>query len=79
MTGADTPADAEQLRAAFEPMQDAVKAITDLFEAVARQLAELAAELHAAGLLDDDGRPAAPRDRPAWQSPHGPAQPIRRH
>ncbi|MEH0426611.1 hypothetical protein QBB34_09810 [Streptomyces stelliscabiei] len=47
----------------FLPM---ARAIVDAYTQLGRQLRN-------AGLLDEEGQPVKPADRPAWQSPYGPA------
>ena len=56
-----------QLAESFIPV---ARAIADAFNQLGRQL-------HAAGLIDDEGKLVKAADRPAWQSPYGP--PSRRH
>lgn len=56
-----------QLRAAFEPM---LQRVADQF----RQIKEAFQRLPEAAGCDDCGTPARRRDRPAWQSPYGPAR-----
>ena len=51
-----------QLAESFIPV---ARAIVDAFNQLGRQLRE-------AGLIDEDGKPVKPADRPAWQSPYGP-------
>ena len=48
----------------------AVQAMAERFKAIHQHLQD-------AGLIDQDGHPVKPVDRPAWQSPYGP--PTRRH
>lgn len=75
--------DAEQLRAALDQLRAAVRAHLDAIrahleavrpaiEAAARNLAQLADQLRAAGVTGPR------RDRPAWQSPYGPPRPPHR-
>ncbi len=54
-----------------------VHAVLPAVQAAAQQLAAFQQQMQTAGLLDSDGRPARPADRPAWQTPYGP--PTRRH
>jgi hypothetical protein len=54
------------------------RALRPQIEAAARTFAELGQQLQAAGLIDADGNPTQPRDRPAWQTPYGPATRRRR-
>lgn len=49
------------------------EAVAPAVVAAAQELARAFAALRDAGLLDDDGKPIARPDRPAWQSPYGPA------
>ncbi|MFJ9657593.1 hypothetical protein ACIRPR_06445 [Streptomyces griseoflavus] len=49
-----------------------VEALRPQLEAIGRAFADLGQQLHAAGLIDADGNPTR-TDRPAWQSPYGPA------
>lgn len=76
--------DPEQLRAAVEQLGSAlrawVEAVTPAVRAMAQALAR-AAEAARNACPDDYALappPVAPRDRPAWQSPYGPARPRRR-
>ncbi|EFL21880.1 hypothetical protein SSOG_01592 [Streptomyces himastatinicus ATCC 53653] len=82
MTGPTPPAvDAERARAAGEQLVAAVRAWADavapVLRTVAEQFATPAAQLCEAGVVDDQGRQTR-RDRPAWQSPYGPARTRRR-
>lgn len=76
-----TDEDREQLlQAAAElgaQVQQIVTAVMPVFQAVVEQAARTFAALQSAGLLDADGKPTRPADRPAWQSPYGP--PTTRH
>ncbi|MFD3929709.1 hypothetical protein [Streptomyces sp. NPDC058614] len=45
--------------------------------AAAANLTQAMEGLREAGFLDEDFKPIKPADRPAWQTPYGPAQ--RRH
>ncbi|GAA1977240.1 hypothetical protein [Kitasatospora viridis] len=54
--------------AVAEIIQAAEPALREL----GRQLAELLAALQQVGLIDADGHPTHPANRPAWQSPYGP-------
>ncbi|MEV8318001.1 hypothetical protein AB0Q95_27905 [Streptomyces sp. NPDC059900] len=76
--------DPEQLREAVEQLGTAlrawVEAITPAVRAAAQALAK-AAEAARNACPDDYALappPHRPRDRPAWQSPHGPARPAHR-
>lgn len=51
-----------------------VEAVMPAMRAAAEQMAQMFNTLREAGLLDDEGKPTTPTDRPAWQSPYGPAQ-----
>jgi hypothetical protein len=51
-----------------------MQAVKPAVEAAGRAIAEAAQAIQQAGLTDTDGRPARRRDRPAWQSPYGPAR-----
>ncbi|MFB7617811.1 hypothetical protein [Kitasatospora sp. NPDC056181] len=70
----------QQLAEHVAAWQQMATALMPALQAAAEQLAHAFAELQrtlqAAGLLDADGRPVRPVDRPAWQSPYGP--PTRR-
>jgi len=57
---------AAQFRAAFRPM---MQRVVDQF----RQIKEAFQHLPEAVGCNDCGKPVRPRDRPAWQSPYGPA------
>ena len=57
----------ESLRAAFQPL---LQRVADQF----RQIKEAFRHLPEAVGCDDCGKPPRPRDRPAWQSPYGPAR-----
>ncbi|MFI5992448.1 hypothetical protein ACIBAC_11425 [Streptomyces sp. NPDC051362] len=64
---------AERIRFAFQPMAEAaITALKQLSESIAR----LRADSHAFRHLPEavDCKPTLPRDRPAWQSPYGPAR-----
>ncbi|WP_086787366.1 hypothetical protein [Streptomyces caniscabiei] len=56
----------------------AIAQLAESFIPVARAIVEafnqLGRQLHAAGLIDDEGKLTKPADRPAWQSPYGPPQ-----
>ncbi|MFF0597894.1 hypothetical protein [Streptomyces antibioticus] len=52
------------------------EAVKPVVEALARGIEAYGQALRQAGLIDQEGRPVARRDRPAWQSPYGP--PTRR-
>ncbi|MDX5569833.1 hypothetical protein PYK79_50095 [Streptomyces sp. ID05-04B] len=54
------------------------EAVAPAVVAAVKELEKAFAALKDAGLLDDDGKPIAPKDRPAWASPYGPP-PHRRH
>jgi len=77
-----TPEQQEQLLATMAKMtpdiQAIVQALTTAFapvvDAIAKQFAALQEAFQAAGLLDANGQPVKPADRPAWQSPYGPPQ-----
>ncbi|MFF3886584.1 hypothetical protein [Streptomyces sp. NPDC001914] len=76
--------DPEQLRAAVEQLGKALRAwaeaVAPIVHAAARTLAQ-AVEAARAAQQDDYALappPHRPRDRPAWQSPHGPARPAHR-
>ncbi|KUN96181.1 hypothetical protein [Streptomyces caeruleatus] len=76
-----TAVDPEQLRAAGEQLGAAVRAwveaVAPAVRAAAERLATLGEQLREAGVIDDQGAPRH-RDRPAWQSPYGPARTRRR-
>jgi hypothetical protein len=57
----------ESLRAAFQPL---LQRVADQF----RQIKEAFRHLPEAVGCDDCGKPPRPRDRPAWQTPYGPAR-----
>jgi hypothetical protein len=57
----------ERIRIAFQPMAQAAVAAL-------KQISESIKKLQQAGICDDRGKPVQPRDRPAWQSPYGPAR-----
>lgn len=70
--------EARQARAAFEAFGRAyAQAMKPAMEAVAQGFAEIQKAMQhvpeAVG-CNDCGQPAPPRDRPAWQSPYGPAR-----
>ncbi|MFB7671660.1 hypothetical protein ACFC26_09605 [Kitasatospora purpeofusca] len=78
---------AEQREAALEQcvravahFQDIARAVMPAVLAAAEQLStalsQAVRQLQDAGLLDADGKPTRPTDRPAWQTPYGP--PTRR-
>ncbi|MFD5873732.1 hypothetical protein [Streptomyces sp. NPDC060322] len=76
--------DPEQLRAAVEQLGKALRAwaeaVAPAVRAITQAFAE-AAEAARTARQDDYALappPVAPRDRPAWQSPYGPARPRRR-
>ncbi|TQF04790.1 hypothetical protein E6W39_24385 [Kitasatospora acidiphila] len=50
------------------------EALTPAVTAAAQQLAALYRALQDAGLIDANGNPTGPADRPAWQTPYGPPQ-----
>jgi hypothetical protein len=58
---------AAQFRAAFQPM---IRRVADQF----RQIKEAFEHLPEAVGCNDCSKPSRRRDRPAWQSPYGPAQ-----
>lgn len=49
-----------------------VESLVPAVTAAAQDLARAFATLQQAGLVDEDGRPTRPADRPAWASPYGP-------
>ncbi|MER7815633.1 hypothetical protein [Streptomyces sp. NPDC096153] len=51
-----------------------IEAVLPAVRAAAEQAAQVFAALQAAGLVDEDGKPTRPADRPAWQTPYGPPQ-----
>ncbi|MCX4575644.1 hypothetical protein OHB41_21110 [Streptomyces sp. NBC_01571] len=51
-----------------------VEAARPIVEAAARGIEAYGCALRQAGLIDEQGRPVTRRDRPAWQSPYGPAR-----
>lgn len=58
---------AQRIRIALQPMaQTAIAAL--------KQISESIKQLQQAGICDDRSKPAPRRDRPAWQTPYGPAQ-----
>lgn len=70
----DTSAVMEQLgrlRSAFDAYAEAVQ--PRIAEA-ARAIKQGFQVMQQAGLCDDHGKPVRSRDRPAWQSPYGPAR-----
>ncbi|MBP5883153.1 hypothetical protein QBA57_28695 [Streptomyces scabiei] len=54
-------------------LQELVEACLPAVQAAAQQFAQITQALQAAGYLDEDGKPVKRPDRPAWQSPYGPA------
>ncbi|MGW5636471.1 hypothetical protein [Streptomyces sp. NPDC003832] len=62
--------------------REILDALTQVFQQVigpavqqaARDIEQAAEAIKAAGLCDDHGKPLPARDRPAWQSPYGPAR-----
>lgn len=62
----------------FEQLQQAMQAISEAARARCEEIGRAFDSLKQAGICDDQGRPLPPRDRPAWQSPHGPAHQRRR-
>ncbi|WP_060880607.1 hypothetical protein [Streptomyces scabiei] len=71
----------EQMRRSMANVQAAfqefAKALRAALSVTADQFVLHTEALKQAGLLDEDGKPVQPADRPAWQSPYGP--PSRRH
>lgn len=72
---------AEAQAAAREAAQRAGQLLADFMRAIEPQLramgeaAKRAAQaFRDAGLIDEEGKPTARKDRPAWQTPYGPAQ-----
>lgn len=55
---------AQRIRVAFQPMIEALRQLGESIKQLQQQVPELA----------EAARPARPRDRPAWQSPYGPAR-----
>ncbi|MFB8242012.1 hypothetical protein ACFC58_36305 [Kitasatospora purpeofusca] len=70
----------EQCARAVAHFQDIARAVMPAVLAAAEQLGtalgQVVRQLQDAGLLDADGKPPRPADRPAWQTPYGP--PTRR-
>nr|BEK68825.1 hypothetical protein KPHV_60520 [Kitasatospora purpeofusca] len=60
-----------------EITQAVMPAVLAAAEQLGTALTQAARQLQDAGLLDADGKPTRPADRPAWQTPYGP--PARRH
>ncbi|KFG08121.1 hypothetical protein [Streptomyces scabiei] len=54
-------------------LRELVEACLPAVQAAAQQFAQITQALQAAGYLDEDGKPVKRPDRPAWQSPYGPA------
>lgn len=73
-----TEEERERLRAATDRMsasfREFIEALRPGLEAAAKALREVGEQLRAAGLVDDQGRVRPAAQRPAWQSPYGPAQ-----
>ena len=69
---------ARALRPQIEAAARTFAELGQQLQAAARTFAELGQQLQAAGLIDADGNPTQPRDRPAWQTPYGPATRRRR-
>ncbi|MFF5495747.1 hypothetical protein [Streptomyces aquilus] len=80
-----TAVDPEQLRAAGEQLGAAlrawVEAVAPAVRAAAQALAQVAEAARSAQQSEYVLAPPRParRDRPAWQSPYGPARPRRKH
>ncbi|MER5350616.1 hypothetical protein ABT093_09820 [Kitasatospora sp. NPDC002551] len=55
----------------------AMPALLAATEQLGTALGQVVRQLQDAGLLDANGKPTRPADRPAWQTPYGP--PGRRH
>jgi hypothetical protein len=49
------------------------EALVPAVQAMGQEFTQLVNALQAAGYLDEDGKPIEHPDRPAWQSPYGPA------
>ncbi|UUU21692.1 hypothetical protein [Streptomyces sp. DSM 40750] len=68
----------EQLRQRSAELHAALAKFAESFAPVARAItesfAQLGRQLRESGLIDEDGQPVKPADRPAWQSPYGPPQ-----
>lgn len=50
------------------------EAVIPQVQAAARAVATIGRQLQQVGLLDEQGKPTARPDRPAWLSPYGPPQ-----
>jgi hypothetical protein len=59
---------------AFEAMRRAFQQLAPAVQQAVSQTREALQNLPEAAGCDDCGKPARPRDRPAWQSPYGPPQ-----
>jgi hypothetical protein len=73
--------EAERVRRAGELLVVPTRALQALklaVEQAARNAAKAIQALQQAGVCDDHGKPVRARDRPAWQSPYGPAKRRRR-
>ncbi|MFF7234420.1 hypothetical protein [Streptomyces sioyaensis] len=70
----------EQLRAAVDQLNKALRAWVEAITPAVRAAARAVEAARAANPDDYALAPPSPRprDRPAWQSPHGPARPVHR-
>lgn len=55
-------------------MRGYAEAVRPAIEEFGRQLQAASQAMRSAGLIDDHGKAVRRRDRPAWQSPYGPAR-----
>jgi hypothetical protein len=69
---------ARRAREALAAITAAFQALRPALERAARSAAAAMEQLKQAGVRDDHGKPVRVRDRPAWQSPYGPARRRRR-
>ncbi|EDY43946.1 hypothetical protein [Streptomyces sp. SPB074] len=53
-------------------IQDVTRAYASALRPALEEIARTIRALRDAGLIDQDGKPTQPRNRPAWQSPYGP-------
>lgn len=67
-------ATAELVSTTQAAMQAFMQAFVPVAQSITASFAEIQRPLQSTGLLDADGKPTRPTDRPAWQSPYGPAQ-----
>ena len=62
----------EHIRRMREGLAAYAEAVRPRLEEIGRTFAAMKGAARHAGLIDDHGKPAPRRDRPAWQSPYGP-------